>query len=74
MRAINTMYSVEYNLRLRNAAARMSKTIARLMDEELAASRKADNAGDGESALKHDFNARALSLASQALLITEKVE
>ena len=70
MKAINTMTDDEYNRRLYEASKRMFKTIARIMDMELLTSTKADNDGQEEIALKHDFKARALSLAAHTLLIT----
>lgn len=73
MKAINTMTDEEYDGRLRDAAFRMHKVLHRLIDREASESRSADNAGDEDRALKHDFNARALSMAAEALLASHPV-
>lgn len=62
----------EYNHRLIEAASRMYKVIQRLIDNETGLAMRANMSKNEELSLKHDFNGRALSLASEALLITEE--
>lgn len=70
MRAINTMKFDEYAKRLSDAMQRMYKTLSRLSDEETSKSRIADNKGDEEEALRHEFNARAIDWAMNAIVLS----
>lgn len=70
MRAISTYTLDEYAEELANGLKRMRQTILRLMDEESGKSTDAEHKGDEVKAVKHEFNARALQLAYNAMFLT----
>ena len=71
MKALNTIPQEEYAERLFKAMQRMTKRIYnRWQFEEESLARKADNQGDEEKALRHEFNAIALDWAAQAIIMT----
>lgn len=70
MKAISTYTPEEYAEELANGLKRMRQTLLRLMDEESCKSTDADHKGNEAKAVKHEFNARALQLAYNAMFLT----
>lgn len=71
MKALNTIPQEEYAERLFAAMQRMRKRIYNHWQfEEESLARKADNQGDEEKALRHEFNTIALDWAAQAIVMT----
>ena len=66
-RSINTIPRDEYYELLSEAASRMRKKINRLIDEEESKQRVCEDREEYEKAEKHDFNARALLIALDAI-------
>ena len=70
MKAINTYTPDEYANELANGLKRMRQALLRLIDEESGKSTDADHKGDEAKAVKHEFNARALRVAYNAMFLT----
>lgn len=66
-RAINTTPRNEYYELLSEAASRMRKKINRLIGEEESMQMVCENREEYEKAERHDFNARALLIALDAI-------
>lgn len=66
-RAINTIPRDEYYKLLSKAASKMYKKICRLIYEEESMQMACENKEEYEKAEMHDFNARALLIALEAI-------